>query len=149
MARRLITIAAILAAVATHATAQDTPSPSAPSKVVVAQTRPDDAPPEMAAEALKERLAKGERVVIVDTRHGLKGQILAGAVNVTFEQLGDWAKGKDRTTTLVTYCTCPHDAGARGIARELRSMGFVRVYVLAGGLRAAQAAGIPVVVPAV
>ncbi|HSB08836.1 MAG TPA: rhodanese-like domain-containing protein [Blastocatellia bacterium] len=101
----------------------------------------------ISAKDLKARLDKGEKVVIIDARHDLAGQILKGAVHLPSDKLEDWAKGVDKNTVIVTYCTCPHDEAADSEMHKLREMGFKNAYSLSGGLDAARAAGIEVVAP--
>lgn len=101
----------------------------------------------MSAKELKARLDKGEKVVIIDARHDLAGQILNGAIHVPSDKLEDWAKGVDKNTVIVTYCTCPHDEAADSEMHKLREMGFKNAYSLSGGLEAARVAGIEVVKP--
>ena len=103
---------------------------------------------EITAKELKERLDKGEKVVIVDARHDLNGQIIKSAVHVPMDKLEDWAKGIDKKTVIVTYCTCPHDEAADAEVKKLQTMGFKRAYALSGGLDAARSAGFEVVTPA-
>jgi rhodanese-related sulfurtransferase len=103
---------------------------------------------EMAAADLKARLDKGEKVVVVDARSNLNGQILKGAIHVPVMSIEEWAKDKPKDTVVVTYCTCPHDEAAKSEVEKLRAMGFTNAYTLAGGLSAAQTAGIEVVAPA-
>ena len=101
----------------------------------------------MTAKELKARLDKGEKVIIIDARHDLAGQIIKGAIHVPIEKLADWAKDADKGTVIVTYCTCPHDEAADAEVVKLAQMGFKKAYALAGGLDAARAAGIEVVTP--
>jgi rhodanese-related sulfurtransferase len=100
---------------------------------------------QMSAQELKQRLDKGEKIVIVDARHELNGEIIKGAVHVPSDKLEAWAKDVNKKTVIVTYCTCPHDEAAEEEVRELNKMGFVNVYSLTGGMSAARKAGIEVV----
>ena len=106
-----------------------------------------DAKHEMTAQDLQQRLKKGEKVVIVDARHELNGQIVKGAVHVPDDKLKEWASAVDKTTVIVTYCTCPHDEAAEEEVQQLQSWGYKNAYSLKGGLNAARAAGILVVPP--
>lgn len=107
----------------------------------------DAAKPHMTAKELKGRLDKGEKVIIIDARHDLAGQIIKGAVHVPIEKLDDWAKAADKSAVIVTYCTCPHDEAADAEVVKLKQMGFKNSYSLAGGMDAARAAGIEIVTP--
>lgn len=105
----------------------------------------EGAKPEMTAKDLKARLDKGEKIIIIDARHDLGGQILKGAIHVPSDKLDDWTKTADKNSVIVTYCTCPHDEAAEAEVQSLLKMGFKNSYSLKGGLDAARAAGIEVV----
>ena len=107
----------------------------------------DTAKQQMTAKELKARLDNGEKVIIIDARHDLAGQIIKGAIHVPIEKLDDWTKDADKNVVIVTYCTCPHDEAADAEVLKLLQMGFKKAYALAGGLDAARAAGIEVVSP--
>ncbi|HEV8483688.1 MAG TPA: rhodanese-like domain-containing protein [Blastocatellia bacterium] len=102
---------------------------------------------EMSAKDLKQRLDKGEKIVILDAREGLNGQIIKGAIHLPEDKLEEWAKTADKATVIVTYCTCPHDEAAESEVHKLRQMGFPKTFSLKGGLDAARAAGIEIVAP--
>ncbi|HJQ24656.1 MAG TPA: rhodanese-like domain-containing protein [Blastocatellia bacterium] len=107
----------------------------------------DDTKHEITAQELKQRLGKGERIIIVDARHALNGQIISGAVNVPSDKLEEWAKTVDKQTVIVTYCTCPHDEAAEAEVQSLRGWGYQNAYSLKGGMNAAREAGIEIVAP--
>jgi rhodanese-related sulfurtransferase len=107
----------------------------------------EGAKPEMMAKDLKARLDKGDKIIIIDARHDLGGQILKGAIHVPSDKLDDWAKSADKNAVIVTYCTCPHDEAAEAEVQSLQKMGFKNSFSLKGGLDAARAAGIEVVTP--
>lgn len=117
------------------------------SCTVLAATRVSDKP-QLTATQLKERLDKAEKIIIIDARHDLGGQIIKGAIHVPMDKLEDWGKGIDKTATIVTYCTCPHDEAADAEVEKLRQMGFKNSFALSGGLEAARIAGLEVVTPA-
>ena len=101
----------------------------------------------MSAKDLKQRLEKGEKIVIIDAREGLNGQIIKGALHLPENKLKEWANTADQAAVIVTYCTCPHDEAAESEVEMLRKWGFQNAFSLTGGLKAALAAGIEVVVP--
>jgi rhodanese-related sulfurtransferase len=102
---------------------------------------------QMTAKDLKARLDNGEKVIIIDARHELGGQIIKGAIHVPSDKLDAWAKDAEKNAVIVTYCTCPHDEAADAEMLKLLQMGFKNAYSLTGGLDAARAAGIEVVPP--
>ena len=101
----------------------------------------------ISAKDLKERLDKGEKIVIIDARAGLNGQIIKGALHVPEDKLKEWSNTADKAAVIVTYCTCPHDEASEEEVEMLRKWGFQNAFSLTGGLKAAMAAGIDVVVP--
>ena len=103
---------------------------------------------QMTAKDLKARLDRGDKVIIIDARHDLGGQILKGAIHVPSDKLEDWAKDADKSAVIVTYCTCPHDEAADAEMHTLLQMGFKNAYSLTGGMDAARSVGIEVVTPA-
>ena len=107
----------------------------------------DDAKHEITAQELKQRLDKGEKVVILDARHDLNGQIIKSALHVPSDKLEAWAKNVDKKTVIVTYCTCPHDEAAEAEVKSLQGWGFENAYSLKGGMNAARAAGLEIVAP--
>ena len=116
-------------------------------KAVEAKASPDTKP-QITAKELKERLDKGEKLIIIDARHDVGGQIMKGAIHVPMDKLEDWAKDADKDAVIVTYCTCPHDEAADAEVAKLQKMGFKKAYALSGGLDAARSAGFEVVTPA-
>lgn len=102
---------------------------------------------QMSAQELKRRLDKGEKVIVIDARHNLNGEIIKSAVHVPTDELAEWAKNIDKTAVIVTYCTCPHDEAAEKEVKDLLAMGFTNPYSLMGGLDAARNAGIEVIAP--
>ena len=102
---------------------------------------------QMTAKDLKAKLDNGEKVIIIDARHELGGQIIKGAIHVPSDKLDAWAKDADKSSVIVTYCTCPHDEAADAEMLKLLQMGFKNAFSLTGGMDAARAAGIEVVAP--
>ena len=148
--RSIVLTAAVLSLVAVSAFAQDAKShkPDSMSSTKAADVKAKDdsvAKPQISAQELKQRLDKGEKIIIVDARHSLNGEIIKSAVHVPSDKLSDWAKDVDKKTVIVTYCTCPHDEAAEEEVRELKRMGFESVYSLTGGMSAARKAGIEVI----
>jgi rhodanese-related sulfurtransferase len=122
---------------------------AAPKAVATAKAKVagDDAKHEISAQELKQRLDKGEKVIILDARHDLNGQIIKNAVHVPMDKLEDWAKGVDKKTVIITYCTCPHDEAAEAEVKSLQGWGYENAYSLKGGMNAAREAGLEIVAP--
>jgi membrane protein DedA with SNARE-associated domain/rhodanese-related sulfurtransferase len=101
--------------------------------------------PRVTPAAVARMLADGEAVLLLDVRAGSDSERAraAGAVAVplgsdAFHGIRDDGPG----TVLVAYCDCPGDVTAARAALLLAARGF-RVHVLAGGIAAWQAAGLP------
>ena len=107
----------------------------------------DAGKPQITAKDLKRQLDGGEKITIIDARHDLGGQILKGAVHVPIDKLEEWTRDVDKSSVIVTYCTCPHDEAADAEVQKLQMLGFKKAYALTGGLDAARAAGLEVVTP--
>jgi rhodanese-related sulfurtransferase len=105
----------------------------------------DEAKFQMTAKDLKNRLDKGEKILILDARSHLGAEMIKGALHVPVAQAEEWAKTGDKKAVIVTYCTCPHDEAADSEMKKLRELGFNHAFSLAGGLEAARSAGIEIV----
>jgi hydroxyacylglutathione hydrolase len=99
--------------------------------------------PRISVEDLKQKIDKGENVVVVDVRDG--GSYAAGhvkgAINIYYDATAD---PMDRQMMLmalpmeklvVTYCDCTDDASSAKIADELIKLGYEtdKIKVLSGG----------------
>jgi len=144
----LLAAMATMVLVAAGAFAQTVKHDHRSAKAADSKDSADAAKQQMTAKDLKARLDKGDKVIIIDARHDLGGQILKGAIHVPSDKLDDWAKDADKSAVIVTYCTCPHDEAADAEMLRLLQMGFKNAYSLTGGMDAARAAGIEVVTPA-
>jgi membrane protein DedA with SNARE-associated domain/rhodanese-related sulfurtransferase len=98
--------------------------------------------PRIAPATLATRLARGERLVLVDVRGGgtPPGERIPGAVFAPVRDALGSLPGLPPDAELVTYCDCPNDVSAAQAAVQLARQG-VQVSVLAGGLPAWVAAG--------
>jgi rhodanese-related sulfurtransferase len=101
----------------------------------------------LTATELKQKIDAGERVVIIDARNTLGGQILKNALHIPLSKLEEWAKTADKNTLIVSYCTCPNEETANAQVDKLRAWGFKHAFSLKGGLEAARSAGFEVVKP--
>jgi rhodanese-related sulfurtransferase len=103
--------------------------------------------PRVGADEVLARLDRGEHIAFVDARREEEwrssDQKLPGAVRLSPE-------GKEETLPLiapdrsvVTYCTCAHEASAAKVAEMLMARGYKDVHPLHGGLDAWREAGGP------
>jgi membrane protein DedA with SNARE-associated domain/rhodanese-related sulfurtransferase len=104
------------------------------------------ATPSLSPHDVAKMIDRGERLVIVDVRLFEPTPLarIPGAVRAPLNEdlpadLATIAEG----VRVITYCDCPDDASAAKLARKLAQPGRP-AYVLAGGLSAWAAAGLPV-----
>jgi rhodanese-related sulfurtransferase len=99
----------------------------------------------VSAAELKERLAKGEPVTLIDLRsadiYASSDGKIAGALHIKERRLRARTglpplRDLPRDALVVTYCACPNDEAAVRAAQTLSAAGFKRVRVLKGGWRA-------------
>ena len=99
----------------------------------------------VSAAELKERLAKGEPVTLIDLRsadaYASSDGKIVGALHIKERRLRARTglpplRDLPRDALVVTYCACPNDEAAVRAAQTLSSAGFKRVRVLKGGWRA-------------
>jgi len=90
----------------------------------------------------------GAQPVILDVRSVASRQIdarwIPGARFVDLQDAGEILAGVPLGTEVVVYCSCPNEASAARVARELHRRGFVRVRPLTGGLEAWAEAGLAI-----
>jgi membrane protein DedA with SNARE-associated domain/rhodanese-related sulfurtransferase len=99
-------------------------------------------------EELYQQVKSGDEPVIVDLRHQLDflaaprtlPKALRMNPNEITERRGELPSDRD----IVVYCTCPNEATAVKVAKELHKMGVDRVRPLAGGLVGWERLGFPV-----
>jgi rhodanese-related sulfurtransferase len=96
----------------------------------------------IAAEELKSKINKNERVTIIDVRStaGYTGSDnkIKGAIHVKLRRLKSRLsfaplKNVPRDSEVITYCACPSDESSVRAAEVLMEAGFKRVRVLKGG----------------
>jgi membrane protein DedA with SNARE-associated domain/rhodanese-related sulfurtransferase len=88
----------------------------------------------------------GGQPVILDVRSNASRQIdarwIPGARFIDLEGASEALMGVPPETEVVVYCSCPNEASAARVARELHRRGYRRVRPLAGGLDAWAEAGL-------
>lgn len=89
------------------------------------------------AEALLEKVNKGEPVMILDVRtegqYKSSGKHIKGDIRLEEEKIDIQLKDVPKDRLLVTYCTCPDEATSGAFAGVLRTKGFTNVRALKGG----------------
>jgi len=102
--------------------------------------------PRVTPQELAAMAADGEPLVVLDVRSaGVAPHAgIPGALQTPLDAgLADRLRALDKAARIVAYCDCPNDASAARAAQVLARHGH-RVRVLAGGLPAWTAAGLPV-----
>ena len=108
--------------------------------------RMGDGVPRMTVRQLTDNLAAGEQPVIVDLRPLAARQQepgIPGAVSLALEEMVSHQHELPRDRDIILYCACPRDASSVEGVLRLRKLGFTRVWPLAGGLGAWNAAANP------
>src|SRR5882672_6940658 len=96
---------------------------------------------------VKERLDRGEQLAFLDTRNpkawGESDQKLPNAIRVHADELEQHLDEIPHDRTVITYCTCLHEASSAQVAQDLAARGWKNVHPLYGGFEAWQKAGLP------
>lgn len=97
---------------------------------------------------VKERMDRGEEFTFVDTRNpkawAEAETILPGAIRIPEQEVKEHLDQIQRDRTVITYCTCPHEASSANVAQTLMENGWKNVHPLYGGFDAWNEAGFPV-----
>lgn len=100
------------------------------------------------AAQLQALMQAGPSPVVLDVRSAAARRLqpfaIPGALSIPAERVADSVAHLPRDRDIVLYCTCPNEASAAWIARQLLDAGLQRVRPLLGGLDAWVAAGYPV-----
>jgi membrane protein DedA with SNARE-associated domain/rhodanese-related sulfurtransferase len=87
---------------------------------------------------LKDRLDRGEELIVIDVRDEMnlraKAVLVPGARWMPYSTLPDRLAELALEKPIVTYCDCPEDQAAVGMADLLRARGAQQVHPLRGGL---------------
>lgn len=101
----------------------------------------------ISAPELKERLDRGEDIVIVDLRSDLnyhgEGTKIAGAIWIAPEDFEERYAEIPRGRPVAMYCSCPNEATSARMARLLIEKGYKEVRPLQGGFDDWAALGYP------
>jgi len=89
---------------------------------------------------LHQRLAAGEKVMILDLRAGaelkLNPTMIRGAIHVEADKIGSYGDTLPRDRDVVVYCSCPNEVTSARFALALQKKGFTRIRPLLGGIDA-------------
>ena len=97
---------------------------------------------------VKARLDRGEQFTFIDSRNpkawGEAETKIAGALRVPDDEVEQNLSEISHERTVITYCTCPHEASAAKTAEQLAEHGYKNVHPLFGGMEAWEKEGLPV-----
>ncbi|MFN2493246.1 MAG: rhodanese-like domain-containing protein [Pyrinomonadaceae bacterium] len=96
---------------------------------------------------VKERMERGEKFTFLDTRNAeawAEGQTkVSGAIRVPADEVEQHLSEIPHDRTVITYCTCPHEASSARVAQTLSEQGYKNVHPLFIGFEAWEKAGLP------
>jgi rhodanese-related sulfurtransferase len=81
--------------------------------------------------------------IIIDVRSAVsqQGGRIPGAISIAGEDMEAFELDTSPDTEVILYCSCPNEASAAKVAKQLMQKGYKRVRPLAGGIEAWIAAG--------
>ena len=96
---------------------------------------------------VKERMDRGEQFTFVDSRNPKDWEEaetkVAVAIRVKDDEVEQHLNEISHERTVITYCTCPHEASAAKTAQQLSEHGYRNVHPLFGGMEAWEKSGMP------
>ena len=102
---------------------------------------------EIDRETLRQKLERGEQLVLVDALGPLSfaGAHIPGAVNIPPERVDAlaWRRIPSVLTEVIVYCASPGCSSSVDVARRLVELGYRNVSHYAGGKEDWRAAGLP------
>ena len=97
---------------------------------------------------VRQRMDRGELFTFVDTRNAKAWAEattkLPGAIRVPEKEVEQHLDEIPRDRSVITYCTCPHEASSASVAQALLDHGLKNVHPLFEGFDAWTADGLPV-----
>jgi rhodanese-related sulfurtransferase len=100
---------------------------------------------------LYELIEAGQKPIILDVRthtaRSLEPCWIPSAIHSPIEEIANRIEELPHDREIIVYCTCPNEASAAQIAKQLMNHGFLKVRPLHGGLEAWIAAGYAVDTP--
>lgn len=97
---------------------------------------------------IKTRMDRGEAFTFIDARNpeawAEAETKLPGALRVPANEVEQHLSEISHDRTVITYCTCPHEASSAEVAQKLADHGYKNVHPLFIGFEAWEKAGLPV-----
>ncbi len=98
-------------------------------------------------EEIQSRMERGEEFTFIDARNAKAWAEaetkLPQAVRVPADEVEQHLAEIPHDRTVITYCTCPHEASSAEVAQKLSAHGYKNVHPLFVGFDAWQKAGLP------
>jgi len=95
---------------------------------------------------VEERMRRGEQFTFVDARNPKAWEEantkVSGAMRVPVDEVEQHLAEISHERTVITYCTCQHEASAASVAQKLLAHGYKNVHPLFGGLAAWEKEGL-------
>ena len=96
---------------------------------------------------LRREWSEGEQFTFVDARNpqawAEAETKLPGAIRVPAAEVAQHLAEIPHDRTVITYCTCPHEASSAEVAQKLAEHGYRNVHPLFIGFAAWEQAGLP------
>lgn len=121
-----------------------TPMPSAHAAHAAAPADLATAEPRLILlDDVKTRMAAHEKLIVLDVRGAITGEMAKGALHVPVDKLEAWSKDVPKDALIVAYCACGAEGTSKVAVRRLQELGFTNAFALKGGIQGWQAAGMP------
>lgn len=92
---------------------------------------------------VKARMAAQTKMIVLDVRGVISGEMVKGAQHVPVDKLEAWSKDVAKDALIVAYCACGSEGTSKAAVRKLQELGFTNSFALKGGIQGWQAAGMP------
>lgn len=92
---------------------------------------------------VKAKMAANTKMIVIDVRGAITGEVVKGSIHVTSDKLEAWSKDVAKDTLIVAYCACGSEGSSKAAVRRLQELGFTNAFALKGGIQGWQAAGMP------
>lgn len=92
---------------------------------------------------VKAKLESNTKMIILDVRGAITGEVAKGSLHVPMDKLDAWAKDVAKDSLIVAYCACGSEGTSKAAVRRLQELGFTNAFALKGGIMGWQSAGMP------
>jgi rhodanese-related sulfurtransferase len=131
---------------ASAALAQQPAASPAPAMAAHGAPAADVATPEprlILLDDVKTRLESNTKMIILDVRGAISGEVAKGSLHVPMDKLDAWSKDVAKDALIVAYCACGSEGTSKAAVRRLQELGFTNAFALKGGIQGWQSAGMP------